>query len=112
MSEWVALAAVMALVLAGYWSLVVFPKQREFSKRQRFARTLVEGDEVITAGGIIGRVLEIRGAEGIAMVEIAPGVIVRTVTASLLQPFDPEELAYNAQLGRGEETAHDETTSS
>lgn len=112
MGEWVALAAVMALVLAGYWSFVVFPKQREFSKRQRFARTLVEGDEVITAGGIIGRVLEIRGAEGIAMVELAPGVIVRTVTASLLQPFDPEELAYNAQLGRGEETAHDETTSS
>lgn len=101
MGEWVALAAVMALVLAGYWSFVVFPKQREFSKRQRFARSLVEGDEVITAGGIIGRVLEIRGMEGIAMVEIAPGVIVRAVTASLLEPFDPEELAYNAQLGRG-----------
>lgn len=104
MGEWVTLAAVMALVLAGYWSMVVFPKQREFSKRQRFARTLAEGDEVITAGGIIGRVLEIRGAEGIASVEIAPGVIVRMLTASLLQPFDPEELAYNAQLGRSEES--------
>jgi preprotein translocase subunit YajC len=103
MGEWVTLAAVMALGLAGYWSLVVFPKQREFSKRQRFARTLVEGDEVITAGGIIGRVLEIRGAEGIAMVEIAPGVIIRAVTASLLEPFDPEELAYNVRLGRGED---------
>jgi preprotein translocase subunit YajC len=104
MGEWVTLAAVLTLALAGYWSFVVFPKQREFSKRQRFARTLAEGDEVITAGGIIGRVLEIRGMEGIAMVEIAPGVVVRAVTASLLQPFDPEELAYNAQLGRGEET--------
>ena len=45
------------------------------------------------------------------MVEIAPGIIVRAVTASLLQPFDPEELAYNAQLGRGEETARDDSPS-
>lgn len=105
MGEWVTLAIVLALVLAGYWSLVVFPKQREFSKRQRFARTLAEGDEVITAGGIIGRVLEIRGAEGIAVVEIAPGVVVRAVTASLLQPFDPDELAHNAQLGQRDDTS-------
>ncbi len=110
MGEWVTLAVVMALVLAGYWSLVIFPKQREFSKRQRFARTLSEGDEVITAGGIIGRVLEIHGSEGIAIVEIAPGVIVRAVTASLLQPFDPEELAYNAQLGRSKESTDADDT--
>ena len=99
MGEWAALAFVMALVLAGYWSLVIFPKQREFSKRQKFSRTLAEGDEVITAGGIIGRVLEIRGTEGYALVEIAPGIVVRAVTASLLEPFDPEELAMNARMG-------------
>jgi preprotein translocase subunit YajC len=107
MSEWVTLAVVMALGLAGYWSLVIFPKQREFSKRQRFVRTLAEGDEVITAGGIIGRVLEIRDTEGLALVELAPGIIVRAVTASLLQPFDPEELARNAQLGFRDEDAAD-----
>jgi len=105
MGEWAALAFVMALVFAGYWSLVVFPKQREFSKRQRFARTLSEGDEVITAGGIIGRVLEIRGAEGLALVEIAPGIVVRAVTASLLEPFDPEQLALNANMGLREDDA-------
>lgn len=105
MPEWVALAVVLALMLAGYWSLVIFPKQRDFSKRQRFVRTLAEGDEVITAGGIIGRVLEIRGEEGIATVEIAPGVVVRAITASLLEPFNPEELARNAQLGMRDEAA-------
>lgn len=105
MGEWVALAFVMALVLAGYWSMVVFPKQREFSKRQKFARTLAEGDEVITAGGLIGKVLEIRGAEGLALVELAPGVVVRAITASLLDPFDPEELAHNAQMGLREDDA-------
>ncbi|GIK29198.1 MAG: preprotein translocase subunit YajC [Chloroflexi bacterium] len=100
MQEWIVLAAVMLLGLAGYWSLVIFPKQREFNKRQRLVRTLAEGDEVITASGFIARVIEIRGDEGIAVVEIAPGVRVRAVAASLLQSFDPEELARNAQMGR------------
>lgn len=96
--EFVVFSVVMLLLLGAYWSMVVFPKQREFTKRQTFVRTLVEGDEVIMAGGLIGRVLEIRGLEGIAIVELAPGVKVRAVTASLLEPFDPEELARNIQM--------------
>lgn len=105
MGEWIVLAAVMLLGLAGYWSLVIFPKQREFSKRQKLVRSLAEGDEVITAGGIIARVIEVRGDEGLAIIEIAPGVRVRAVAASLLQQFDPEELARNAQMGRQAEEA-------
>jgi preprotein translocase subunit YajC len=54
---------------------------------------------VITAGGIIGRVLDIRAEEGIAYVELAEGVIVRAITASLLQAYDPQELAANARKG-------------
>jgi preprotein translocase subunit YajC len=103
MQEFIFLAFVMLLVLSAYWSLVIFPRQRDFSKRQQFVRTLVEGDEVITAGGIIGRVLDIRGDEGIAYVELADGVVVRVITASLLQPFDPEELKRNVQMAMREE---------
>jgi len=97
-TEFVVFSVVFLLALGAYWSMIVFPKQREFSKRQSFVRTLNEGDEVITAGGMIGRVLEIRGLEGIAIVEIAPGITIRMVTASLLEPFDPEELARNIQM--------------
>jgi preprotein translocase subunit YajC len=96
--DFVILTVVLLLALGAYWSLVVYPKQYEFSKRQKFVRTLAEGDEVITAGGIIGKVIEIRGDEGIAIVELAPGLRVRAVTASLLQAFDPEELARNVQM--------------
>lgn len=96
--EFVVFSVVFLLALGAYWSMIVFPKQREFSKRQRFVRTLNEGDEVITAGGLIGRVLEIRGLEGIAIVEFAPGFQVRAVTASLLEPFDAEELKRNIQM--------------
>lgn len=100
MPEFVLFSFILLLLLAAYWSLVIFPRQRDFQKRQNFARALAEGDEVITAGGIIGRVLDIRADEGIAVVELAEGLVVRVITASLLQAFDPEELARNARMGQ------------
>lgn len=96
------LALVLALTMGAYWTMVLFPKQRDFQKRQNFVRTLTVGDEVITAGGIIGRVLNIEAEQGIAVVELADGVVVRMVAASLLSPFDPEELARNARMALGQ----------
>lgn len=103
MQEIILLAFVMALAMGAYWSMVVFPKQRDFQKRQRFVRNLAEGDEVITAGGIIGRVVGLEAEQGIAYVEIADGLVVRMIAASVLTPFDPEELAKNARMGLQEE---------
>jgi preprotein translocase subunit YajC len=103
MQEIILLALVMALAMGAYWSMVIFPKQRDFQKRQRFVQNLAEGDEVITAGGIIGRVVGVEAEQGIAYVEIAEGVVVRMISASLLSAFDPAELAKNAQMGLLEE---------
>lgn len=104
MQEIILLAVVLALGMGAYWAMVLFPKQRDFSKRQKFVRELGEGDEVITAGGIIGRVVGLDADSGVAQVEIASGVVVRMVAASLLTPFDPEELAKNARMGIEQET--------
>jgi preprotein translocase subunit YajC len=99
MQEIAIVAVLMLLGMGAYWSMIVFPRQREFQKRQRFVRALAEGDEVITAGGIIGRVVGLQAEAGIAHVELAEGVVVRMVAASLLSPFDPEELAANVRKG-------------
>jgi preprotein translocase YajC subunit len=99
MQEFALLAFVLLLALAAWWSMVTFPKQRDFSKRQVFARSLAEGDEVITYGGIIGKVLAVDAEKGVATVEIADGVHVRFITAALMQPYDEEEIAENARRG-------------
>lgn len=99
MQEFALLAFVLLLALGAYWSLVTFPKQRDFQKRQKFARSLAAGDEVITYGGIIGRVVDIDAEMGVAEVEIAHGVTIRLITAALMQPYDPEEIARNAKMG-------------
>jgi preprotein translocase subunit YajC len=103
MEEFALLAVILLLALGAYWSLVVFPKQRDFQKRQRFARSLAAGDEVITYGGMIGTVIDIDAETGVAWVEIADGVIIRVITAALMQPYDPEEIAENARMGLREE---------
>ena len=97
MSEFVLVGLLLLLGLGAYWSMVIFPRQRDFQKQQRYVRSLQTGDEMITYGGIIGRVLSIEADQGIAHVEIADGVVVRVVTASLIRPYDPNELAESAQ---------------
>jgi preprotein translocase subunit YajC len=92
MQEFAFLLVIMLLVMGGYWSFFVYPRQREFTKRQKYVRSLSLGDEVVTFGGMIGKVVEIDGSNRIAKVEIADGVIVRFVIASIVSEYDPEKL--------------------
>lgn len=105
MQEFALLAFVMALVLGAYWAMVIFPKQRDFQKRQRYVRNLSIGDEVVTYGGIIGKVTTVEPEMGTVQVEIADGVIVRLIAAALVQPYDPEVFAQAAQTGLDDESA-------
>ncbi|MFN8377129.1 MAG: preprotein translocase subunit YajC [Anaerolineae bacterium] len=101
MNEIIILAVILILGLGAYWSLVIFPRQREFQKQQKYVQQLSVGDEMITFGGIIGRVMSIEADEGIAYVEIAPNVTIRVVTAALMRPYDPAELAESVQKAVG-----------
>ncbi len=95
--EIVVLGVVMVLALGAYWSLVIFPRQRDFQKQQRYVSALKPGDDMITYGGIIVRVIDIDATTGVAQVEIAEGIVVRMIAAALLRPYDPIELAENVR---------------
>jgi preprotein translocase YajC subunit len=98
MNEIIMLGVVLVLGLGAYWSLVIFPRQREFQKQQKYVNALSPGDEMITFGGMIVRVVSLEPEKGIATVEIADGVVVRVLAASLMRPYDPAELAESVQL--------------
>lgn len=108
MQEFVILGLVMILALGAYWSLVIFPRQRDFQKQQKYVQTLKAGDEMITYGGIIGRVIEIDEQHGVAQVEIADGVVVRMLAAALVRPFNPEELAESIRKSSGQQSTQPE----
>lgn len=98
MAEFIFVFVTLILGLGAYWAFSLFPRQRDFAKRQVLARSLAEGDEVITAGGLVGKVQQINSEMGVAYIEIAEGLQIRVVTAAILERYNPEELAKNAQM--------------
>jgi preprotein translocase subunit YajC len=101
--EFIFWATILIIFLTGYWALVILPKQRDFKKHQQYVQSLQVGDEVITFGGIIGTITELNDDIGTAKIRLAEGVEARIITAALRQRYDPEELARNIRLARGEE---------
>ncbi len=97
--ELLLVGVILVLALGAYWAMVIFPKQRAFQHKQKYVRTLEYGDEIVTYGGIIGKIVDLNADTGIAVVEIADGLQIRLLTAALQQRFDPEAIAENAQRG-------------
>lgn len=89
MIEYMFWLTIGLLFIAGYYSLVYFPKQRAFKKHQEYVTTLQEGEEVITHSGIIGVITELDKEVGVAKVRIAEGIEVRMIAAALIQRYDP-----------------------
>jgi preprotein translocase subunit YajC len=50
----------IVLIIAIFYFIVIRPQQRQRSKHEQALRELKRGDEVVTAGGIIGEVVHIK----------------------------------------------------
>jgi preprotein translocase subunit YajC len=92
--EYVFYLTIILIIIAGYYSLFVMPKQYAFKKHQQYVLSLKVGDEVITHGGIIGTITELDEEVGVAKILIAPGVEVRIVAAALVRQYDPAEATH------------------
>jgi len=57
------------------WFLLVRPQQQRVRQQRDLIASLEVGDEVLTAGGILGRIVELD--DEMATVEVAPGVALR-----------------------------------
>ena len=65
---------IVILILAAFWVVAVMPRRRRMQSHQAMQDSLDVGDEVITAGGLHGRVESFE--EGEVRLEIADGVVV------------------------------------
>lgn len=75
----------MLILFAAFYFLLIRPQQKRQKQHQELVNALNVDDEVMTSGGIVGRVTEI--SEQFASVEIAENVVVKvqrqTITAVL-----------------------------
>jgi preprotein translocase subunit YajC len=75
------------LIFVVFYILMIRPQQRRAKEHQASINAVKKGDEVITAGGIRGRVTKVNDED--AEVEIAPNVKVRVIKSTLSQVLSP-----------------------
>jgi preprotein translocase subunit YajC len=77
-----------AAMLALIWLLLVQPQRRRRQQQARMLAELAVGDEVITAGGLYGRVREL--GDDYVVLEIASDTRVRVAKSAVAGRVEPE----------------------
>ena len=65
----------MVVFIVIFYFLLIRPQQKKAKEHQAMLSKLAAGDEVVTAGGILGRVVEV--GENFTVVEVSDGVRIK-----------------------------------
>ena len=72
------------LFIIGIFYMLVFrPQHKKMKEHQKMVSNLAKGDEVVTAGGMIGKVVKVKADNNEVEVELAKDVRVRVVQATI-----------------------------
>jgi preprotein translocase subunit YajC len=83
----------LAAMLAVFWFLLIRPQRQRQAAQRNLIAQLSAGDEVVTAGGILGTIRSI--ADDHVLLEVAPGTEVRVAKEAVtgVRPKDEEPAA-------------------
>ena len=80
------------MILAIMYFLLIRPQQQKMKEHQNMVNALRRGDQVVTQGGLIGKVTKVKEDNEIE-VELAEGVKVRVVQTTIAQVLNKTEPA-------------------
>ncbi|MEW9921428.1 preprotein translocase subunit YajC [Marimonas sp. MJW-29] len=72
----------LILIFAIMYFLLIRPQQKKVKEHQAMVAALRRGDQVVTQGGVIGKVVKVKD-DGEIEVEIADGVKVRVIQSTI-----------------------------
>ncbi|MGB0660200.1 MAG: preprotein translocase subunit YajC [Mangrovicoccus sp.] len=81
------------LVFAIMYFLLIRPQQKKVKEHQKMVQALRRGDQLVTQGGVIGKVTKVKDDADELEVEIAEGVKVRVVRSTVSQVLSKTEPA-------------------
>lgn len=81
----------IVLIFAIMYFLMIRPQQKKVKEHRAMVETLRRGDQVVTAGGVIGKVTKVEEGKAEIEVEIAPNVKVRVVRSTISQVMSKTE---------------------
>jgi len=84
-SGWGSMIMIIALIAIFYFFMIA-PQQKKQKKINAFRNGLKNGDKVMTAGGIYGRIREIK--DDAVILEIADGVRIKIDKNSIYEAMD------------------------
>lgn len=73
----------LVLIFVVFYFLLIRPQSKRAKEHKAMVAALAAGDEVVTSGGILGRIVE--AGEQFVTVEIAPGVQVKVQRQTVSQ---------------------------
>ncbi len=82
----------LILIFGIMYFLLIRPQQKKLKEHKAMVEALRRGDQVLTQGGILGKVNKV-GDDGIIEVEIAEGVKVRVMRHTIAQVMSKTEPA-------------------
>lgn len=80
------------LIFGIMWLLLIRPQQKKAKEHRAMVDAMRRGDQVITAGGLIGKVSKVK-EDGEVEIEIAEGVKVRVVRSTITTVLSKTEPA-------------------
>lgn len=81
----------IAFIIVMFWFVLIRPQQRARRQQQEMVESLQIGDEIISAGGLVGRVTRLPEGDGWIGFELAPGVETRLLTVAISHRVPAEE---------------------
>ena len=85
----------LILIFAIMYFLLIRPQQKKVKQHQAMVTALRRGDQVVTQGGLIGKVVKVKEDNELE-VELAEGVKVRVVQSTIDQVLSKTEPANKA----------------
>ena len=82
---------VLVALFALFWLFIIRPQRRRAQEQRELHASVAVGDEIVTLGGLLGRVRSIDEDDDTLEVEIAPGTNVRVVRRGIAAVVAPEE---------------------
>ncbi|SNR27052.1 preprotein translocase subunit YajC [Puniceibacterium sediminis] len=85
----------LILIFAIMYFLLIRPQQKKLKDHQKMVSALRRGDQIVTQGGLIGKVVKVKENNEVE-VELADNVKVRVVQSTIAQVLSKTEPAANS----------------
>ncbi|PZU60914.1 MAG: preprotein translocase subunit YajC [Sphingobium sp.] len=86
-ASFIAQIAPLVLIFVVFYFLLIRPQQKRMKEQKAKIEAVKKGDQVVTGGGLVGKV--VRADDVYVDIELAPGMKVKAVKATLADVIDP-----------------------